>query len=85
MYGRAEIAAAADPGSTITLPTEAVLIKGRESVVYVEAGHLTFQRRTVTVSAPIDGHVTVLSGLSPGDHVVVKGALLLDGVADQLL
>jgi hypothetical protein len=29
--------------------------------------------------------VRILSGLAPGERVVVKGALLLDGAAEQLL
>jgi cobalt-zinc-cadmium efflux system membrane fusion protein len=29
--------------------------------------------------------VEVLSGLSPGDEVVTRGALLIDGAAEQLL
>ncbi len=65
---------------------EAVLIRdGTDTVVYVEKGPRTFHRRAVTVGRPSDGRVQVLSGLEPGERVVVKGALLLDGAADQLL
>jgi cobalt-zinc-cadmium efflux system membrane fusion protein len=63
-----------------------VLIKdGKESVVYVEKDPLTFERRTVSVAQPVGGRVQITSGLAPGDKVVVKGALLLDGSAEQLL
>ncbi|HSD88366.1 MAG TPA: hypothetical protein VLB44_12650, partial [Kofleriaceae bacterium] len=41
--------------------------------------------REVTVGRSVDGTVQVLSGLSVGDQVVVKGALLLDTAAEQLL
>jgi cobalt-zinc-cadmium efflux system membrane fusion protein len=83
MYGRAEIATA-DAG--ITLPANAVLIKdGDGPVVYVQKDRLTFVRRRVAVAQPVAGRVQVVSGLSPGDKVVVRGALLLDGSADQLL
>ena len=83
MYGRVEIEAA-DAG--LTLPVEAVLIKdGKDPVVYVETDPLTFVRRSVVVAQPVDGRVQIVSGLSPGDKVVVRGALLLDGAADQLL
>ena len=45
-----------------------------------------FVRRTVVVAQHTeDGRVRVISGVAPGDKVVVKGALLLDGSADQLL
>ena len=83
MYGRVEIDAA-DAG--ITLPVTAVLIKdGREPVVYVQRDALIFVRRRVVVAQPIEGRVQIVSGLSPGKKVVVRGALLLDGASDQLL
>jgi membrane fusion protein, heavy metal efflux system len=84
MYGRADIAMTAAAG-TLTLPTEAVLVKGKDTIVYVEKNLTTFERRTVVVGQSVDGRVPVISGLAPGDRVVVRGALLLDGSADQLL
>ena len=84
MYGRADIALAPADGA-LTLPTEAVLVKGKDTVVYVEKNPTTFERRTVVVGAPLNGRVQVISGVSPGDRIVVRGALLLDGSADQLL
>lgn len=84
MYGRAAIDVAADSGK-LTLPTEAVLVKGKDTVVYLERNLTTFERRTVVVGQPMAGRVPVISGLAPGDRVVVRGALLLDGAADQLL
>jgi membrane fusion protein, heavy metal efflux system len=84
MYGRAEIAVASDTGR-LTLPTEAVLVKGKDTIVYIEKNPTTFERRTVVVGPPVAGRVPVISGLAPGDRVVVRGALLLDGSADQLL
>jgi cobalt-zinc-cadmium efflux system membrane fusion protein len=85
MYGTVQIQAF---DGDITVPTQAVLIKeGKESVVYVQKDALTFERRTVTVAQHVgDGsRVQITSGLAPGDKVVVKGALLLDGSAEQLL
>lgn len=82
-FGRARIAS---PETALSLPTAAVLIKnGRESVVYVEGPPGTFTRRPVVVGRPIDGRVLVTSGIAPGDRVVVRGALLVDGTAEQLL
>jgi cobalt-zinc-cadmium efflux system membrane fusion protein len=72
----------------LTIPTQAVLIvDGKESVVYVQKDPLTFERRRVTVAQHVgDGtRVQITSGLAPGDAIVVKGALLLDGSAEQLL
>jgi cobalt-zinc-cadmium efflux system membrane fusion protein len=83
MYGRVEIDVA-DAG--LTLPANAVLIKdGKDPVVYVQRDRLTFVRRRVVTGQPVEGRVQIVSGLSPGDQVVVRGALLLDGAADQLL
>jgi cobalt-zinc-cadmium efflux system membrane fusion protein len=83
MYGRVEIDAS-DAG--LTLPVGAVLIKdGKDPVVYVQKDALTFVRRRVVVAQPVEGRVQIVSGLSPGEKVVVRGALLLDGSSDQLL
>ena len=83
MYGRVEIDTA-DAG--ITLPVNAVLIKdGKDPVIYLQKDNLTFVRRRVVVAQPVEGRVQIISGLSPGDKVVVRGALLLDGSLDQLL
>jgi cobalt-zinc-cadmium efflux system membrane fusion protein len=82
-FGRALIMTAA--GGT-TLPAEAVLIRGgKDWIVYVAKSDDTFERRSVVAGRPIDGRVQVLSGLAPGDRVVIHGALLLDGSAEQLL
>ncbi len=85
MYGSVEIQAF---DGDITIPTQAVLIKdGKESVVWVQKDPHTFERRRVNVAQHVgDGsRVQITSGLAPGDQVVVKGALLLDGSAEQLL
>jgi len=82
-FGRATIKTVAQGA---TLPAEAVLIRGgKDWIVYVAKGDDTFERRRVVAGRPIDGRVQVLSGLAPGDRVVVHGALLLDGSAEQLL
>ncbi len=73
-------------GGGPTLPVDAVLIKdGRTSVVYVAKDERTFERREVVVGRAIGGRVPVVSGLAAGERVVVRGALLLDGSAEQLL
>jgi cobalt-zinc-cadmium efflux system membrane fusion protein len=84
MFGRVSIAA---PDEGMSLPPDAILIRdGSESVVYVQTDPLTFTRRNVVVAqSNEDGRVQVISGVSPGERVVVRGALLLDGSADQLL
>lgn len=82
-FGSARLSIAS-PGAT--LPAEAVLLRGgKDWVVYVAKGDDTFERRTIVAGRPSGGRVQVISGLRPGDRVVVRGALLLDGSAEQLL
>jgi cobalt-zinc-cadmium efflux system membrane fusion protein len=70
----------------IALPVSAVLIKdGKRRVVYVERPDGTFEAREVQTGHNRDGQVTILEGLAPGERVVVRGALLLDTQAEQLL
>ncbi len=84
MFARAAIKAPA--GQSISLPAEAVLIKdGKTAMVYVKTGEGVFVPHVVEIGPSIDGMVQVVSGVQAGDQVVIKGALLLDGDAEQLL
>jgi len=84
MFARAAIKAPA--GKTIILPAEAVLIEdGKTYVVYVKTGEDLFVARKVQVGPSINGKVEVLGGIVEGEDVVTRGALLLDGAAEQLL
>ncbi|WP_336209796.1 efflux RND transporter periplasmic adaptor subunit [Nonomuraea sp. LPB2021202275-12-8] len=57
----------------LAVPASAIVTSGRESVVWV-AVNGTAERRAVKLGAQGDAAVEVLSGLSAGDRVVVKGA-----------
>jgi membrane fusion protein, heavy metal efflux system len=84
MFARAAIKAPA--GKTLVLPAEAVLIEdGKTYVVYVRVGDDLFAPRKVEVGRSIDGRVELLSGVAPGDEVVTRGALLIEGAAEQLM
>jgi cobalt-zinc-cadmium efflux system membrane fusion protein len=68
------------------VPVSAILIKdGKRRVVYLARPDGTFEARDVQVGRSRDGRVTILQGLSAGERVVVRGALLLDAQAEQLL
>ena len=72
--------------SEISLPVSAVLIKdGKRRVVYVEKPDGTFEARDVETGRNRDGRVVILKGLTAGERVVVRGALLLDTQAEQML
>jgi len=84
MYTRVAIHTPASQG--VIVPVTAVLIKdSTRTIVYVESSEDVFVPRDVIINQSIGGSVQVLSGLSPGERVVTKGALLLDQTAEQLL
>jgi cobalt-zinc-cadmium efflux system membrane fusion protein len=70
----------------LTLPVSAVLLKeGGRRIVYVEDPSGRFLAREVEVGDESGGRVRVLKGLQPGERVVMRGALLVDREAEQLL
>lgn len=66
---------------SLAVPSRAVLSDGAASVVVVALGEGRFQRRTIEAGPERDGHVRVLSGLAPGERVVVDGAIYLSAAA----
>jgi multidrug efflux pump subunit AcrA (membrane-fusion protein) len=64
----------------------AVLLKeGGKRIVYVESEPGRFLPREVEVTDERGGKVRVLKGLQPGERAVMRGALLVDREAEQLL
>ncbi len=58
----------------ITVPASAVIDLAGVSVVYVQLGGETFEERVVVTGVFNGDVVEIVSGLSPGDHVVTVGA-----------
>jgi cobalt-zinc-cadmium efflux system membrane fusion protein len=84
MMAQITLRVAAEAG--LSVPVAAVLIKdGKRRIVYIARDDGTFEAREVEVGRSQDGRATILKGLSPGDKVVVRGGLLLDTQAEQLL
>jgi len=82
----AQIALRVGAEAGIALPVSAVLIKdGKRRIVYVQRPDGTFEARDVKTGHSQSGHVVILQGISVGEKVVVRGALLLDNQAEQLL
>jgi cobalt-zinc-cadmium efflux system membrane fusion protein len=76
----------AEPPDQLVLPVEAVLIKdGERRIVYVQESDGRLHPRQIHVHPATGGRVRVVNGLTPGERVVVKGALLVDGRSEQLL
>lgn len=83
---QARVGVVVDRPAQMMVPVGAVLIKGENSsVVFVEKGERQFEARVVKLGQPVRGWVPVISGLQSGERIVVRGALLLDGAASQLL
>jgi membrane fusion protein, heavy metal efflux system len=82
----AQIALRVGAEKGISVPVSAVLIKdGKRRVVYIERSDGAFEARDVQTGHNREGRVVILQGLAAGDKVVVRGALLLDNQAEQLL
>ncbi len=61
----------------LLVPSSAVVTDGDASVVFVQTGAGTLQRRAVRTGMQTREKIEVLSGLKPGEKVVTRGALLL--------
>lgn len=78
MYGSIHHIEATKP--TAVVPAGAVIQSGEHSTVFVETSTGHFERRPVNVGARSGDVVRIVSGLSPGETVVVDGAMLLQGL-----
>ena len=67
-------------GNTVTnvaVPVSAIVHDNGASVVYVELGGESFERRVVQLGINDGDHIEVLKGVAPGERVVSKGAYLV--------
>jgi cobalt-zinc-cadmium efflux system membrane fusion protein len=70
---------AADSSHVPCVPVTALVTSGMQTVVFVEIGPNRFARRPVTIGGD-DGDIAAISdGLQPGDLVVTRGSILLQG------
>jgi membrane fusion protein, heavy metal efflux system len=68
----------APPVARITVPNSALLMTNEKTSVFVEVESWAFERRIVEISYQEGTETAIKSGLSPGDRVVVKGAVRLN-------
>lgn len=73
------------PRPVLALPEAAFLKDDAGYHVYVETAPGVFRVRPVVPGPEEEGQLTVEEGLSPGEKVVVSGALLLEGVRDRMM
>ena len=67
-----------DYGTKVVVPAEAVLDSGNEQVVFVVHDGGVFEPRRITMGPQFDNRIVVLSGLKPGEQIVVSGNFLID-------
>ena len=73
-----------DAGGTVVAVPAAALQRMREGwCVFLPKGEGAFEMRAVGRGRDLSGEVEVLSGLQPGETVVVEGAFLLKAEADK--
>ncbi|MBK7076046.1 MAG: efflux RND transporter periplasmic adaptor subunit [Myxococcales bacterium] len=70
-------------GTVVTVPLAAVQRVDDAWVVFVPVGPGVFEARRVGRGRELAGELEILSGLAPGDEVVVDGAFLLKAEADK--
>jgi membrane fusion protein, heavy metal efflux system len=65
-------------GTEVTVPASAIVDDAGQSIVFVQAGGESFERRPVRVGGEREGgYVQIVSGLEPGERVVTRGAHLV--------
>lgn len=62
----------------ILVPLDAVLDAGTQKVVFIALGEGRFEPREVTTGTTVGEQVEVLSGLKPGEEVIVRANFLVD-------
>jgi len=67
----------------IVVPAAAVQRVGSAWVVFLPHGEAAFEARPIGRGRDLSGEVEVLSGLAPGDELVIAGAFLLKAEADK--
>jgi RND family efflux transporter MFP subunit len=65
-------------GAEISVPRDAIVDDGGQSIVFVQAGGESFERRPVKLGGPREGgFVQVTNGLESGERIVARGAHLV--------
>ncbi len=77
MYAVVALAVTGDGERALKAPADAIFIEDGRSFVYVELSPGHFARRPVEVAPGEGPSRRILTGLRPGDRIVVDGALLL--------
>jgi len=72
------------PGQALVLPLGALVFESENYFVYVDSGNHLLERRTVHIGTWNQAdYARVVSGLNPGDRVVVRGTLQINALWHQ--
>ncbi|MFQ5328627.1 MAG: efflux RND transporter periplasmic adaptor subunit [Thermodesulfobacteriota bacterium] len=77
MFANVSLKARRD-NSSVTVPTEAVLLSGERSVVIVARGGGKFTPKEVTLGVEAGGYYEVIGGIEAGEEVVTSAHFLID-------
>ena len=80
MYATATFTTPASSGASgaVSAPQSALLMNNDSITVMVEVRPWVFERREVKLGDETDAAARVLSGLAPGDRIVIRGGVLLN-------
>jgi Cu(I)/Ag(I) efflux system membrane fusion protein len=67
--------------NVLTVPTEALILTGRENRIVVQRSDTSFASVPVKIGMMADGRAEILEGLNEHDKVVISGQFLLDSEA----
>jgi membrane fusion protein, copper/silver efflux system len=73
-----DVALSVERPAAVTIPSSALVDSGLRKTVFVERGEGTFEPRAVETGWRAGDRVEVVSGLEPGDRIVVSGTFLVD-------
>ena len=72
------------PGAALVVPQTALVFEGNKYYAFVLTGPNTVERRTVQIATWNDhGYARVVSGLRPGERIIVRKSLQLDALWRQ--
>jgi cobalt-zinc-cadmium efflux system membrane fusion protein len=64
-------------GAEVAVPADAVVDDGGQTIVFVQTGGESFERRPVKVGGPREGGFLQVEGVEPGERIVTRGAHLV--------
>jgi membrane fusion protein, heavy metal efflux system len=64
-------------GAEVAVPADAVVDDGGQTIVFVQTGGESFERRPVKVGGPREGGFLQVDGIEPGERIVTRGAHLV--------